>query len=33
MTEQNFRRMMGYCDLWILKAASHQKGVLAQPVG
>jgi hypothetical protein len=30
MTEQNFRKIMGYRDLWMLKAALHQKGVLAQ---
>ncbi len=30
MTEQNFRKIMGYRDLWMLKAALDQKGVLAQ---
>ncbi len=30
MTEQNFRRIMGYRDLWMLKAALDQKGVLVQ---
>ena len=30
MTEQNFRRIMGYRDLWMLKAALDQKGVLIQ---
>jgi transposase-like protein len=30
MTEQNFRRIMGYRDLWMLKAALDQKGVFAQ---
>ena len=30
MTEQNFRKMMGYRDLWMLKAALHQKGELLQ---
>ena len=28
MTEQNFRKIMGYRDLWMLKAALDQKGVL-----
>lgn len=30
MTEQNFRKIMGYRDLWMLKAALDQKRVLAQ---
>ncbi|HLH79691.1 MAG TPA: hypothetical protein VKV29_05340 [Chthonomonas sp.] len=30
MTEQNFRKVMGYRDLWMLKAALEQKGVLAE---
>ncbi len=30
MTEQNFRKIMGYRDLWMLKAALDQKGVLVQ---
>jgi hypothetical protein len=30
MTEQNSRKIMGYRDLWMLKAALDQKGVLAQ---
>ncbi len=30
MTEQNFRRIMGYRDLWMLKAALEQKGVSVQ---
>ncbi len=30
MTEQNFRRIMGYRDLWMLKATLDQKGVLVQ---
>ena len=30
MTERNFRRIMGYRDLWMLKAALDQKGALAQ---
>ena len=30
MTEQHFRKIMGYRDLWMLKAALDQKGVLAQ---
>ena len=30
MTEQNFRRIMGYRDRWMLKAALDQKGVLVQ---
>jgi len=30
MTEQNFRKIIGYRDLWMLKAALDQKGVLAQ---
>ncbi len=30
MTEQNFRKIMGYRDLWMLKAALDQKGVLAE---
>jgi transposase-like protein len=30
MTEQSFRRIMGYRDLWMLKAALDQKGVLVQ---
>jgi transposase-like protein len=30
MTEQNFRKIMGYRDLWMLKAALDEKGVLAQ---
>ena len=30
MTEQNFRKLMGYRDLWMLKAALDQKGVLVQ---
>jgi putative transposase len=29
-TEQNFRRIMGYRDLWMLKAALDQKGILVQ---
>jgi putative transposase len=27
MTEQSFRKIMGYQDLWMLKAALDQKGV------
>jgi transposase-like protein len=30
MTEQNFRKIMGYRDLWMLKAALDQKGGLLQ---
>lgn len=30
MTEQNFRKIMGYRDLWMLKAALDRQGVLAQ---
>lgn len=30
MTEQHFRKIMGYRDLWMLKAALHQKGELLQ---
>jgi putative transposase len=30
VTEQNFRKIMGYRDLWMLKAALDQKEVLAQ---
>lgn len=30
MTEQNFRKIMGYRDLWMLKAALDRKGVLVQ---
>ena len=30
MTEQHFRRMMGYRDLWMLKAALDQNQVLVQ---
>lgn len=30
MTEQNFRKIMGCRDLWMLKAALDQKGVLVQ---
>jgi putative transposase len=30
MTEQNFRRIMGYRDLWMLKAALDQNKVLVQ---
>ena len=30
MTEQNFRKIMGYKDLWMLKAALDRKGVLVQ---
>jgi len=30
MTEQNFRKIMGYRDLWMLKAALDQKGVSVQ---
>ena len=30
MTEQNFRKIMGYRDRWMLKAALDQKGVLVQ---
>jgi hypothetical protein len=30
MTEQHFRRMMGYRDLWMLKAAWDQNQVLVQ---
>ncbi len=30
MTEQSFPKIMGYRDLWMLKAALNQKGVLAQ---
>jgi len=30
LTEQNFRRIMGYRDLWMLKAALHQEGVLVE---
>ncbi len=30
LTEQSFRKIMGYRDLWMLKAALDQKGVLVQ---
>jgi hypothetical protein len=30
MTEQNFRKIMGYRDLWMLKGALDRKGVLPQ---
>jgi putative transposase len=30
MTEQNFRKIMGYRDLWMLKAALHRQDVLVQ---
>ena len=30
MTEQNFRRIMGHRDLWMLKAALDRKGVFVQ---
>jgi hypothetical protein len=30
MTEQNFRKIMGYRVLWMLQAALDRKGVLAQ---
>lgn len=30
MTEQRFRKIMGYRDLWMLKAALDQNGVLVQ---
>ncbi|HEV2495312.1 MAG TPA: hypothetical protein VG204_19820 [Terriglobia bacterium] len=30
MTEQNFRRIMGYRDLWMLKAALGRKEALVQ---
>lgn len=30
VTEQNFRRIMGYRDLWMLKAALDQKGISVQ---
>jgi hypothetical protein len=30
MTEQNFRKIMGYRDLWMVKAALDQKGELVQ---
>jgi len=30
MTEQSFRKIMGYRDLWMLKAALDQNGVLFQ---
>jgi hypothetical protein len=30
MTEQNFRKIMGYRDLWMLKAALDRNTVLVQ---
>ena len=33
MTGQNFRKIMGYRDMWILKGALGRKGVLPQPKG
>jgi len=30
LTEQNFRKIMGYRDLWMLKAALDRKGVPVQ---